>query len=281
MTSRAHRKYPSPDSAAKARTAKSAYFSVIKHAKKHYWKSFLSGAKHQSVSKAKRLALGCAPTRFSSLPGAVTSKDTRNTLLEHCFPALNELSQNSIHPVFNECPPVTKEEVSCLLGRSSPSSASSPNSMPYVVWKLLHKMFPCILQSLTSPLVERGYHAVSLRKGEGVVLDKPGKPSYDTPTSYLLIVLLEILSKIVERLISNRLSAQAPELGLIHPNQCGSLPGVSTFHAAISLSHEVVIAQKLRLKASSLFLDIKGSFNNIKPTQLTGQLREKGVSLLP
>ena len=98
-----------------------------------------------------------------------------------------------------------------------------------------------------------------------MVLHKLGKPSYDTPTAYNVIVPLETLSKIVERLITNRLAAQARKLALI-PNQCCSLPGVSIFHAAISLNHEVVIAQKLKLKASSLFLNIKAGFDNIRPT---------------
>ena len=82
----------------------------------------------------------------------------------------------------------------------------------------------------------------------------------------------------MERLIVNKLSAQARELGLIYPNHCGSLSSVSLFHAAVFLAHEVTIAQKLKLKASSLFLDIKGSFDNIRPSQLTGLLRERGVS---
>ena len=40
----------------------------------------------------------------------------------------------------------------------------------------------------------------------------------------------------------------------------------------------MVIAHKLRLKAASLFLDIKSGFDNIKPAQLASHLREKGVS---
>ena len=100
----------------------------------------------------------------------------------------------------------------------------------------------------------------------------------NTPAAYQVIVLLEMLSKIVEKLIANRLSVQACKLGLIHPSQYGLLPGVSTIHAAVSLTHEVVIAQKLKLKAASLFLDIKGGFDNIRPAQLSGLLRAKGVS---
>lgn len=151
--------------------------------------------------------------------------------------------------------------------------------MPYWVWKRLHRLFPNKLPELTSPVVEKGYHPTSRKRVEGVVLDKSDKCSYDTPVAYCVIVLLEMLSKIVERIIANRLSVQACELGLIHPNQCGLLSGVSTFHAAVSLNHKVVIAQKLKLKVSSLFLDIKGGFDNIRAAQLTSAKTDRASDM--
>ena len=199
-------------------------------------------------------------------------------MISHFFPTTEEPTTNAIYPVFDACPTVIKEEVSWVLVKSSPSSAPGPDTIPYSVRKRLHKLHPDILLNLVDPLVQMGYHPAALKRAEGVVLDKPGKPSYDTPASYKVIVLLETLSKVVERLIANRLAAQAHELGLLYPNQCASLPGVSSFHAAVFLSHEVTIAHRLKLKASSLFLDIKGGFDNIKPGLLTGLLRERGVS---
>ena len=90
--------------------------------------------------------------------------------------------------------------------------------------------------------------------------------------------MLETLSKILDRLLANRLSLQARELAMLYPNQCGSLPGGSSFHAAVALTHEVATVQKLQLRASSLLLDIKSGFNNVRPATLTGMLRERGVS---
>lgn len=94
-----------------------------------------------------------------------------------------------------------------VLSRSSTSSAAGPDTIPYWVWKAIHREQPILLPSLLGLLVERGYHPRCLRAAEGVVLDKPGKASYDIPASYRVIVLLETLSKILERLLANRLSA--------------------------------------------------------------------------
>ena len=202
----------------------------------------------------------------------------RDALVKHFFPAQIPPRSNTLCPVFKDVPPVTCEEVARVLARSSPSSAPGPDTIPYSVWKNIHRELPDLLPALLSPLVERGFHPSSLKAAEGVVLDKPGKATYDIPASYRVIVLLETLSKILERLIANRLALQAREIGMIHPNQCGSLPGVSSFHAAAALTHEVATAHKLKLKASSLLLDIKGGFDNIKQDFLAGMLRERGVS---
>ena len=139
--------------------------------------------------------------------------------------------------MFREVPPITPEEVSRVLARSAPSSAPGPDSILYSVWKTVHHELPSLLPALLSPLAERGYQPLALKSADGVILDKPGKAIYDTQASYQIIVLLETLSKVLERLIANRVSVQARELGLLHSNQYGSLPRVSSFHAAAALTH--------------------------------------------
>jgi len=110
-----------------------------------------------------------------------------------------------------------------------------------------------------------------------VVLDKPGKPSYKSPTSFRIIVLLRTVSKILERIIAAPLLLAARSRGLIHPNQCGSLPGLSTYDACLTLMKDVKTLQRPRLKVSSLFLDIKAGFDNVDNATLTRILREGGI----
>ena len=77
---------------------------------------------------------------------------------------------------------------------------------------------PAILLDLLYPLVTQGYHPPCLKYANGVVLEKPDKPSYDTPGSFRIIALLKTLSKILERVITVRLSALARRASVIHPN---------------------------------------------------------------
>ena len=173
--------------------------------------------------------------------------------------------------------PVSQEEISAALAKSSSSAAAGPDTISYGVWKKVHKSCPALLTNLISPLLQYGHHPTSLKKANGVVLDKPGKASYDSPASFRVIVPLETFSKIVERVTASRLSLLARSCSLLHPHQTGSLPGLSTFDATATLAHEVRLFQRLDLKVPSLFLDIKGGFDNVDPSQLAAALRVKGA----
>ena len=117
-----------------------------------------------------------------------------------------------------------------------------------------------------------------MKKANGIVLHKPGKPDHPTPSSVRIIVLLETVSKILERLSALRLASAARFLGLLHPNQCGSLSGLGCFDAVATLTHEVRLLQAASFKLSTLFLDVKGGFDNVCANKLATILTRGGVS---
>jgi len=140
----------------------------------------------------------------------------------------------------------------------------------------VNKINPSILLQILAPLVLLGYHPVSLKGLNGVVLDKPVKPSYQSPSSFRIIVLIRTFSNILERIIAARLLTAARLRGLLHPNQCCSLPGLSTYDACLTLTNDVKTLQRPRLKVSSLFLDIKAGFDNVDNTLWPASLGKAG-----
>ena len=134
-----------------------------------------------------------------------------------------------------------------------------------------------LLLNLLAPLVAFGHHPATLKDAKRVVLDKPSKPSYDTPASFRIIVLLKTVSKILERILTVRLTSLGRQAGLLRPNQCGSLPGRSTSDAVATLTHEVRTLQRPLLKVSSLFLDIKARFDNVNETKLRSLPLSKSI----
>ena len=69
--------------------------------------------------------------------------------------------------------------------------------MPYAVWKSLYRIAQDILTALLSVLLLFGYLLSSIKMANGVVLDQPGKPSDDSPSSFRIIVLLQTISRIL------------------------------------------------------------------------------------
>ena len=203
-----------------------------------------------------------------------------NTLLNHFFPPQSSRPLFSILRPFADCTTLMAEEISFTLTKCSPSFTPGPDSdtIPYSVWKSLHRIAPDILTALLGPLLLFGHHPSSMNMANGVVLDKPMKPSYDSPSSFCIIVLLQTISMILEMIIASHLSAIARYVGLLHHNQCGSLPSLSSFNACTALTDTVHTLQRPALKVSSLFLDIKGGFDNVDADILCSSLRSKGVN---
>jgi len=269
---------PSPLTWSNVKSSRRTYFKAMASAKKTHLLDFLSSATPRSLWTAKRFAFGRPPQRFPDLCGASDPAEVAETLLDHFFPSKPPPHLLLCLTCYEDYTPLTSEEVSRALSKSSNTSAPGPDHIPYSVWKSVHRIKPHLLPSLLDPLLVHGFHPPSLKKGLGIVLDKPGKPSYDLPSSFRVNVLLRTLSKILERVVASRLSAQVAVCSIIHPLQCGSLPGRSTADAALVLQHNVEYFHRLRYKVSTLFLDVKGGFDNVESPSLLSLHRGIGVS---
>jgi len=227
---------------------------------------------------AKRFAFGRPPQSLSDLLEADNLTLVADALLSHFFqprppppPRLTLLRHKDYSSL-------TTEEGSRALAPSSNPSAPGPDHIPYSVWKSLHHIRPCLLSCLLDPLLAHAFHPPSLKKALGIVLDKPGKPAYDSPSSFRVIVLLHTLSKVLSKIAASRLSLQDITCLLIHPLQCGFLTGKSTMDTARVVQPHAQSLHRDRHKVSTLFLDLKGSCENVELSVLLSLLCHKGVS---
>jgi len=271
------KKHHTPHMREVAGTSKAGYFMAIKAAKNKHWSSCLLTATPQCLWTAKRFTYGRAQTRFPSLPGAEAPLQMKNVLLEHFFPPKEPFSPPPRLRPHASVPPLTTEEIAAALSKCSPTSAPGPDGIPYSTWKQVNRINPSILLSILAPLVLLGYHPASLNGSNGVMFDKLGKLSYESPSSFRIIVLIRTFSRLLERIIAARLLTAARLRRLLHPNQCGWLPGLSTYEACLTLTNDVKTLQRPRLKVSSLFLDIKAGFDNVDNNTLARILREGGI----
>ena len=137
----------------------------------------MASATLQNVWTAKKLAVGRAPPRLPELPGATTPLELNSALLDHVLTGKPARHFNTILLPFRDCPALAVDEVGRALARSSPSSAPSPNMTPNWVWKRIYRVAPHLILDLLGPLVAHRFHLPALKMADGIVLDKPGKPS--------------------------------------------------------------------------------------------------------
>ena len=78
--------------------------------------------------------------------------------------------------------------------------------------------------------------------------------------------------------MTTRLSAVARYVGLLHPNQFGSLPSLSLFDECTALVDTVRTLQRPGHKVSSLFLNIIGGFKNVDVNILCFSLRHQDIA---
>ncbi|KAH0602248.1 uncharacterized protein H6S33_009889 [Morchella sextelata] len=257
------------------KAAKNAYFNAIKQAKQEHWNSFVSNASSQDLWRLKKMA-SKMEDHVPSLPNSPTPTLLNKNLINAFYPPRTEAP--SPPPInYQDVTPITPEKVQNVLKTTSNLSAPGPDTIPYSVWKRIHKANPLIITSLLNPLLAHGYHPLSLKRANGVILAKPGKTDYSSPTAYRIIVLLQTFSKILEKIVTLRLAKIATTTGLIHPHQCGSIAGLSTADAVTTLIHETKAMQLAKLKVSTLFLDIIGSFDHVLKQTLARLLAAKSV----
>jgi len=70
-----------------------------------------------------------------------------------------------------------------------------------------------------------------------IVIPKLNKKLYNSPKLFRPIVLLNIVGKLIEKVIAERLQFNMTSNNFIHPSQLSSLKFKSTIDAGVALTH--------------------------------------------
>jgi hypothetical protein len=100
------------------------------------------------------------------------------------------------------------------------------------------------------------------------VIPKPNKPHYSAVKAYYPIALLNYIGKVLEKLMATRLSLMAELHNILHADQSGGCPKCLAINAAMALIHKVEANAGNCFITSALFLDVRGTFDNVSSTCL-------------
>jgi hypothetical protein len=174
--------------------------------------------------------------------------------------------------------PFGKEELFELLKQTSNKSALGISG---IGWDLLKHGWPhCgdLLTNIYSTCIRLGHHPARWKEATVVVIPKPNKPDYSLAKAHRPILLLETLSKLMEKAVAKRFQYDIVKEGLINTNQFGGRTHSSCLDTGLTLIHDVQAAHAAGLKVGILLFNVKGFFNNVNHARMTARLCNMGFA---
>ena len=153
----------------------------------------------------------------------------------HNIDVLDELADKPILP----WPTFSKEEFRLVLVNCNNSSVPGPDKLSWSYLKIILKDDDCLnlIVNIANACIEVGYWPSHFKRFTMVIIPKPNKKAYDSPKAFKLIVLLNTIGKLIEKVISECLQFNVVSNKFIHSSQLGGLKFKSTIDAEVALTH--------------------------------------------
>jgi len=232
------------------------------------------------------------PPRLPALIGptglpTLTTHDQKATILtERFFPSppadLSDVQDPDLlepwEAKFEIDKTVTPEDIQEVLSRTSPWKAPGNDHLPAGLLKACGSTLYRVLAALSQRCFELGWFPRRLKEAIAIVLPKPGKSpaDYQTPGGYRPISLLPTIGKVIEAVITKRVTEAAEAYDLLPDEQMGNREHRSTELAIRLVVAQVREARRQRATASLLQLDITGAFDRVNYIRLLTTLRDQG-----
>jgi hypothetical protein len=114
-------------------------------------------------------------------------------------------------------------------------------------WQMLKWAWPAIDDTLThlfEACLQLGYHPPLWKEAIVVVIPKPDRPDYSLPKAHRPISLLECISKLLEKVVAQRIQHNITSHDLIPSTQFGGRQHSSCLDTGLSLIHDIQDAHR-------------------------------------
>ena len=201
----------------------------------------------------------------------ITSNEDKANILNQffcsCFnSALHPLSSDPVrfHHDTNTCPEYlmcNEEEVMDIIWRLDVSKASGPDQISVRILKGTVGSISPILAGLFNKMIKHE-KIPSVWKISNIVPIPKGSNS-TSPSNYRPISLLSVVSKVLEKIIYNRVAKNLESLCPPPSNQWRFLPQRSTTSAFIKVTDDWLIELEEGNEVAAIFFDIKKAFDSV------------------
>ncbi|GBM90606.1 Putative protein in type-1 retrotransposable element R1DM, partial [Araneus ventricosus] len=170
-------------------------------------------------------------------------------------------------------PHFTKTEVWSALKQSKRRKAPGLDRLQYEVIVAINNKSPRLLVSLFNRCLDMGHFPRPWKSVKLVLLNKPGKDTSD-PRAYRPICLLSTMSKVLDKLVSQRILYHYHSNNLLNPLQHGFRTGKSCETAGFELREVVLERVRRNQGVCMISLDVAGAFDIVSWVSILYQLGE-------
>ena len=188
--------------------------------------------------------------------------------------SLDPLSFISRNAASLELTPVTVQECTNII-QNLKNTNNNPNHMPTKVLKENCATLAPIITKIVNECFITGNFPMSLKLGIVTPIYKKGPK--DSFSNYRPITSLPYLSKIIEKLLYNRIDLFLIENDILCNNQYGFRRGKSTEHAVLKLMDFFYDTINNNQFCISIFIDYQKAFDTINHIILLGKLEKYGI----
>ena len=135
--------------------------------------------------------------------------------------------------------PFSKEEFKQAIVKCSDSLAPGPDKLSWRHLKFITKQDECLSKiiNVANICINLGYWLDYFKQLSMIIIPKPNKSSYNYAKMFCPIVLLNMLGKLIEKVIAERIQFTVTKNNFIHPCQLGGLKFKFTTDAEVMLTH--------------------------------------------
>ena len=176
--------------------------------------------------------------------------------------------------------PFSEEEFTSVILKYNNSLIPRSDKLSWRHIKFIIKNTTCLqnIINIVNVCINLGYWPYHFKTSSSIIISKPNKVLYDSSKAFRPIVLLNMLSKLIGKVISERLQFQSISKDFIHLCQLDSLKQYSIIDAGVALTHLIHTGWVKNLLTSTLAFDIAQFFLSLNYQLLSLILAKAGFN---
>ena len=170
---------------------------------------------------------------------------------------------------------MTKDKVTHTLKNTSNKSAPGPLGINYKLVKWAFGAHPDFILDIYNTALRWGHHPWTTAKV--VIIPKPNKADYSEVKAYRPVSLLECFGKVLEKVVTNRLTSDSNLHDILPPSQFGLRPYHSATDASTLLRYKASTTINSGRIGGTLLFDISRFFDHLDPSFTAHVLHHLGI----